>query len=411
MYIPRKLEDKIKKYLRKPEIIAVIGPRQSGKTTLLSRVQASLKNSIFITFEDREELELFQEDIKGFAVKYQNYDYLFIDEFQYAKDGGKNLKFLFDQIKKPKIFISGSSAIDISVQALKYLVGRILIFPLYQLDFEEFLRFRDADLYNLYKLRRSKIDFSNWRFYPINIIPSVNKQLYQLLWEFITYGGYPRVVIAKNVEEKVYILKNIYNTYFLREVKEILGLLDDYKLSKLLRSLAIQIGQLVTYKELSQTSEYNYGDLKKFLNLLEKTFIIQSLKPFFTNKKVELVKNPKIYFLDTGLRNYIVSDFNIFEKRSDQGFLYENFIFTQLIKMEIECNFWRSKSGGEVDFILNRGNRLLPIESKSGFGGKKLHKPLFSFIEKYKSQAAIILQSNGEYGVKNAIYRLPHWAV
>src|SRR3989338_4029238 len=123
MYIKRILEDTIKKYLRTKEVIAVIGPRQCGKTTLLKEVYTKLSNALFIDFEDREILQLFKEDIKAFAKLYvEPYDYIFIDEFQYAKEGGQRIKYLFDHYKT-KIIISGSSATGLSIHGIKYLVG------------------------------------------------------------------------------------------------------------------------------------------------------------------------------------------------------------------------------------------------------------------------------------------------
>ena len=141
MYIRRQLEEKINKYLHTREIVAVIGPRQSGKTTLLKHIYNNLKNAIFLDFEDRDILELFNEDIKSFIELYvKKYDYTFIDEFQYAKAGGEKLKYIYDNYKT-KIIISGSSASELTIQSVKYLVGRIFIFNLYPCSFEEFLNY------------------------------------------------------------------------------------------------------------------------------------------------------------------------------------------------------------------------------------------------------------------------------
>ena len=131
MYIKRFLEEELNKYLGKKEIIAIVGPRQSGKTTLIRHFYENLKNAVFLDFEDRQTLELFNEDIESFIVLYaKKYDYLFIDEFQYAKDGGKNLKRIYDSCKT-KIIISGSSASELSIQSIKFLVGRVFIFTLH----------------------------------------------------------------------------------------------------------------------------------------------------------------------------------------------------------------------------------------------------------------------------------------
>lgn len=159
MYIKRDIEAGVKKYIRKPEIIAVVGPRQSGKTTLLKQLFKSLKKAVYVDFEDRDILNLFNNDIKSFySLKAKGADYLFIDEFQYASDGGRKLKYLFDTYKT-KIIISGSSVLDLTHQAVKYLVGRIFIFHLYPFTFAEFLRYKNPTLYgNVYLESKEKTD-------------------------------------------------------------------------------------------------------------------------------------------------------------------------------------------------------------------------------------------------------------
>jgi len=151
MYIKRDLEEKIEKYIKTPEIIAIFGPRQVGKTTLLKEIYKRVNNPIYLTFEDIEIKTIFEEDIKSFIKLYvERYDNIFIDEFQYTKTGGKNLKYIYDTTNK-KIFISGSSAMELSINAVKYLAGRIFVFNLYSFSFGEFLKVKDNNLYALYK--------------------------------------------------------------------------------------------------------------------------------------------------------------------------------------------------------------------------------------------------------------------
>lgn len=379
MYIKRDLEDKILKYINTPEIIAVIGPRQCGKTTLLSHIFKKLGEGEFVSFEDQKILNMFEKNIDDFIEIYvKNKKYLFIDEFQYSKNGGKKLKYIYD-LHKIKIFISGSSAIDLTINALKFLVGRIFIFNLYPLDFEEFLNYKDTKYAGI--LGESRKKFASLS--PFTIGEDTHNILLKYYEEFILFGGYPRVVIAESKEEKIEVLKNIYNTYFLREVRDILGLIDDYKLSKLLKSLAFQIGNLIEYKELSVLSEYAYPTLKKYLNFLEKTFICSFIKPYFTNKRVEIVKNPKVYFFDTGIRNFIINDFRGFDDRPDTGALLENGVFQQLLKKDYKINYWRTKKQHEIDFIvfpsdqkelaLEVKNRLTKTSSPSLNNFKKMH--------------------------------------
>ncbi|KKP67430.1 MAG: hypothetical protein UR66_C0015G0015 [Candidatus Moranbacteria bacterium GW2011_GWE1_35_17] len=362
MYIKRKLEGKILKYLDSPEIIAVVGPRQSGKSTMLGNILDKLENVSRVNFEDRAALNMFDKNIEDFVALYvTGKKYLFIDEFQYAKNGGKKLKYIFDE-HKIKIFISGSSAIDMTVNALKFLVGRIFIFQLQPFDFEEFLQYEDKALVHI--LQNENLIFKQLGVSKIG--EEIAEKLKRYYEQYALFGGYPRVVLAKDEEEKKEVLKNIYNTYFLREVRDILGLIDDYKLEKLIKALALQIGNLIEYDELGKISEFSYPTLKKYLNFLEKTFICNLVKPYYRNKRTEIVKNPKVYFLDCGLRNSIVNDFRKFEDRTDGGQLLENAIFMQLIKGGYSFNFWRNKKKNEVDFILQLPDqKMLALEVKS----------------------------------------------
>ncbi len=415
MYIERDLETKIKKYLSKPEILAIIGPRQSGKTTLLKKIQSALSKSVFITFEDREELELFDQSPKLFIQKYQNYRYLFIDEFQYARYGGKNLKLFFDTQPKTKIIISGSSAIDLTVKAVKYLVGRIIVFELFCLSWPEFIRHRNPDLFNIYQPATKAFYTNQPQKLAKFISEPISAQFNSLLEEYIKWGGYPRVVLAKNKEEKQTILKNIYNTYFLRDIKDTLGLLDDYKLAKLIKIMAIQTGQLIEYNQLSQDTEYDFVTLKKYLNILEKTYICQTIKPFFRNKQKEIVKNPKIYFFDTGLKNYILNNFNNLDKRVDQGFMWENFVFNRFCQQNYPINFWRTKTQQEVDFIITIRDQLTPIECKSTISKNDPARNLRKLMNEYQIKKGYILNKTNSKQKKsinaNQIFYLPYWII
>lgn len=412
MYIQRKLESTILEYLDKPEILAVVGPRQAGKTTLLKGIQERLKNSVFLSFEDRDDLVLFDEDVKGFAKKYFHFRYIFIDEFQYSKNGGKRLKYLFDTYPGIKIIISGSSAIDLTIHAIKYLVGRVFVFHLYQLDFDEYVSFKDKKVYEVYEKSKKSFDVYRGIFGDITSDSEVEDQLQKFLKEFILWGGYPRVAISSSDEEKKVVLKNIYNTYFLRDIRDVLGLSDDFRLSKLIKFLAIQIGQLVSYGNLGVQADYDYLTLKKYLNVLDKTFICQSVRPYFTNKQKELSKNPKIYFFDTGLRNWALENFSDMDVREDRGFLYENFIFNQLLKRGVSCNYWRTKMKMEVDFIAEVNGQKIPIESKCKLGSKGVSRSLRSFIGGHNPEIAVILNEGKilkERCEETLVFTVPHW--
>ena len=415
MYIKRKLEQKIFDNLKNREYLAIIGPRQAGKTTLMQRIQAKLDNSIYLSFEDRELLALFDHDIKLFAKEYARFKYIFIDEFQYSQNGGQNLKYLYDQHPNFKFIISGSSAIDLTVKALKYLVGRIFIFELYQFDFIEFLTFKNLDLAKLLTQINADISFARGKFILPEISLLKQNELNRLMDEFIIWGAYPRVVLAETPAEKILILKNIYQTYFLRDIRDVAGLIDDYKLIKLIKGLATQTGQMIQYAELGKISAYDYLSLKRYLNILKKTFISRAISPFHRNKQTELVKNPKIYFFDNGLRNSILSNFNSIDSRDDKGAITENYVFTELIKHGLEINYWRTKQKAEVDFVIQAEQQsLLPLEVKNKINQQEISRSFHSFVNVYSPPKAVILNRNFIEKKKinqTEFFFLPFWII
>ncbi|MDO9399205.1 MAG: ATP-binding protein [bacterium] len=396
MYIKRKIEYDILKYLHRPEIIALIGPRQCGKTTVLKKIYCSLSDAVFLTFEDQQVLSMFENNIKQFiAVYLADKKYVFIDEFQYAKNGGKLLKYIYD-LHHTKIIISGSSAIDLTVKAIKFLVGRIFVLNMLTLDFYEYLSFKNPNDARFYKKNKIDLKFGQ-KFNPIT---KQIKTLNDHFEEYAIWGGYPQVVLSKDSTEKIEILKNIYNTYFLREVKDILGLIDDYKLSRLIKSLALQIGNMVEYGELSRVSELSFTTLKKQLNFLSKTYISELIRPFYKNKRKEIVKNRKVYFYDTGLRNFIINDFRSLSVRPDNGFLLENACWMQLLKNGFEVQYWRDKNKNEVDFIINLGEgKIAAMEIK--YQRAKCRKLPLAFTDNHPEAMAYCFYMVGDKIKKN----------
>jgi len=401
-YVHRDLEKEIDRYLAAKEIIAVVGPRQSGKTTLLRNIYSRLsdKRKAFLSFDDREALDLFSSDIKSFAALYvEGNKQVFIDEFQYAREGGKTLKYLYDNYDA-KIFISGSSATELSIHSIKYLVGRIFVYTLYPFSFDEFLRHRDERLFALYKGAPHSGE--------------ITKRINRFFEEYVIYGGYPRVVLSEDAAEKETILKNIYNTYLLKEVREILGYREDYKLTKLVSALALQTGNTISYEELSNVTGYGYKELLSALNILEKTYIAFPVRPYYTNKRTELSKAPKVYFIDNGLRNCALKDYRERQLRSDAGAMSENFVASELLKENAQLGFWRTKSGAEVDFVATIKGKTIPIEVKSKESGASIGRSGHSFIEKYKPKDFILASLSAERTAKEkdtTIRFLPIWAV
>ncbi|MGM5488944.1 MAG: ATP-binding protein [Nanobdellota archaeon] len=369
MYIRRDLEKRIEAFMGEPEIIAVTGPRQCGKTTLVKHLLSKKKNVNQISFDNQKILELFEEDIDSFIdIHVKGYAILFIDEVQYARDSGKKLKYIYDN-HHTKIIISGSSVSELSISSLKFLVGRIIIFNLYPFSFAEFLRAKDPRVSEIFEKGRPAL--------PLNTY----------LEEFIIYGGYPRVVLAKTNDMKKVILENIYSTYLLKEIREIMELSHERELVKLLKALSLQTGNMVVFDTLSQATGFNYQQLQKYLGILEKTFVCKHIQPFYTNKMTELVKTQKIFFFDTGFRNIILGTSEL------SGNLYENLIFSELVKKNRGVKYWRTKAKAEVDFIVDD---KIPIELKSKITRESITKSFRSFIEKYQPSEGYVLSTDYE---------------
>jgi predicted AAA+ superfamily ATPase len=386
IYIERELETKIKKYLKRKEIIAIVGARQCGKTTLMKHIFNALTNAKFISFDDINVLEMFNHDTELFVRNYiEGTRFLFIDEFQYAKEGGKKLKYIYDNYST-KIIISGSSVAELSIQSIKYLVGRIFVFTLCPLSFGEFLRFKNDLLYNAAKgSRLSKVSIG------------MAARLYE---EFLVFGGYPSVALSNEKEEKIEIIRNIYNTYILREIKEILQISEDEKLIKLIKALSLQAGGLANYNELSLITGFDYKELISHLGVLKKTYICLECRPYFRNKRKELVKAPKFYFLDNGFRNIAINNFQGTPDRTDLGALYENFASSEFFKMGLNLNYWRTKAGAEVDFIVEHKGKIIPVEVKSFLNSPKIGKSLMSFAADYKAESCFVLSKDYKHEMK-----------
>jgi len=387
IYVKRNLEDKIEKLMDAPEIIAIFGARQVGKTTLMRKIfEKIVGRKIFLDFEDPEMVGLFDEDIKAFSKLYvENYEFIFIDEFQHSQTGGKGLKYIYDTFKK-KIFISGSSSLELTVKLASALVGRIFILELYPLSLEEFILFRTPEMYYMaisYLEKQKEV--------PTHL----HKQLLRELDEFLVYGGFPRVAIEKTLDLRKEILKNLYITYLIKDIKEFFRLSSEYSFQKLIKLLSLQVGSLVNYSELSRTAALSLNEVKRNISVLEETYIVRLSRPYFTNKRTEVVKNPKIYFIDNGLRNYIIQDFREPLIRPDIGQIVENFVASEIVKSGKELKFWRSKSKAEVDFVIESPGYPIPVEVKSGIA-KSPGKSLISFVSKYGPKKAFVLH-RGNY--------------
>ncbi len=409
MYIHRELEKQILPFLRRKEALSIIGPRQAGKTTFIGFIKetfdAQNKKVKYITFENKADLDLFNSNIEDFKAIAMQYDCLIIDEFQYSIDGGQKLKYLYDTTKV-KFIISGSSSLELTFQTDKYMVGRLLEFILPPFSFREFLSYKNIELFNLLENKNVSeiIEFDFKKVFG----EEINKRLISLLEEYLLYGGYPAVVLAESKEEKYKVLESIAGKYLLKDIQGVLRLKTDNELWRLEKFLAGQIGNIIKYEELSNVSELLLKDLKMHLNILEKTYIVSFVSPFFRNKRTELTKNPKVYFFDLGLRNFALNDFRALADRNDLGAMAENYAYSALARRYYPAaiKYWRTKSKAEVDFILEKYQAIFPFEVK--YSSKKIvGKSLYSFINKFNPKMAIIFTKDlaGEEKISKTILK------
>ena len=411
MIIERDLMEKIVPFLLRKEFIAIVGPRQSGKTTFLEMVRTHLCKKLKInkdfiktvTFEDRIALLQFERDPIAFVSSYMQSNhfktfYLMIDEFQYAIDGGQKLKLIYDTVKGIKVFITGSSSLDIKAHVGKFMVGRLLHFDLPPFNFREYLRARDKRLEVLYAQGNEKVVRGLFTGKGLKLQRGVdvfNKEMRRHYEKFCVWGGYPAVVVAKGDEVRRKLLSDIYNNYILKDIKTLLELATERNLFLLSQYLATQVGNIVMYQNLSQVSQLDYRQLKKHLAILQETYVSREVKPFFKNRQKELSKNPKIFFADLGFRNHLVDNMNALDMRPGAGAIVENAVFIRLHELwggMNKINFWRTKVGAEVDFVITIKDAVVPIEVKySTFKTEKLSRSLASFIDSFNPEYAVVL--------------------
>ncbi|KKU47929.1 MAG: hypothetical protein A3F82_03795 [Deltaproteobacteria bacterium RIFCSPLOWO2_12_FULL_44_12] len=368
MKIPRYYQH-LSDYLKSGRVLVIYGPRQVGKTTLLKDflIKSGLKYKLD-SGEDIRIQEIFESSDFSKILDYaKGYDLIAIDEAQKIKNVGQGLKILVDQIPKIKVIATGSSSFELAGQIGEPLTGRkitLTLFPISQLELKK--------LYNDFELR-------------------------QKLEEFLVYGGYPEVVSSDDIDEKKRILGEIVGSYLLKDILE----LDKVKNSKiildLLRLLAFQIGNEVSLSELGRQLGIDYKTVARYLDILEKTFVLYNLRGFSRNLRKEVTKKSKYYFYDIGIRNAIVSNFNPSSLRDDVGKLWENFIIMERIKKQeyekIYSNnyFWRTWDGKEIDWVEEREGKLYGYELKWKPKGKKSPD---EWAATYKNSEYIVISQN-----------------
>lgn len=336
------------------EFVIITGSRQCGKTSLLRLIEEHIltrnEPAVYLTMEDPSILKRLNEHPENlFSVLPQKTQkmYVLIDEIQYLANPTNFLKYNFDlHNEQVKIICTGSSAFDIDQNFKDSLAGRKLIYNLFTLSFDEFLYFKSGD-------RRLGSELVELQKRPEYLSPKIYT-IKQLLDEYLSFGGYPAIVLADNPDRKKSLLAELSQSFLRRDVLES-NVRDEEKFFILIRLLAAQTGGLVNVNQLANAVKLSVTAVENYIQVLRKTFHIQLLRPFYSNLKKELTKMPKVYFNDLGMRNILLNQFTEVETRIDRGELIENYLFTRLRDTYSIDNvrFWRTADGNEVDFVIS----------------------------------------------------------
>ncbi|MBI4117829.1 MAG: ATP-binding protein [Parcubacteria group bacterium] len=351
-------------------VLVIYGPRRIGKTTLLEQYLLKVTKKYLVDSGDSVAARkvLSSQDFRQIADYVSGYELIVIDEAQQIPDVGMGLKIIIDQHPDIQVIATGSSSFDLANKIGEPLTGRkttLTLFPIAQMEL--------LNQHNVFELKQKKEDF-------------------------LVFGSYPEVVVAKSKEEKIKILKEIAESYLFKDILSLDNVRNPNALMKLVKLLAFQIGKPVSISELATQVGLNSRTVERYLDLLEKAFVIKSLGSFGRNLRKEIAKKRKYYFFDNGIRNAVIGQFNSFEERNDRGELWENFLIMERIKRNsykgsyYNFYFWRSYDQKEIDWIEEGDGKIFAYEIK-------LNKEKFPiperFLELYpESRVEIIHQDN-----------------
>ena len=336
--IARTLQAEIEKRLFKGKAILIFGPRQSGKSTLVETLLGD-RDHLYLNGDDADVREILTNttatNLRAIVGKKT---ILFIDEAQRIRNIGLTLKLFTDQIKDVQVIVTGSSAFELSSQVNEPLTGRKYEFMLYPLCFAEMVNYN-----GLVKEKR-------------------------LIEHRLIYGYYPEIVTTPGEEKE--LLKLLANSYLYKDLLMLEQIKKPAILEKLLKALALQVGSEVSYSELSQTVGIDGKTIEKYIDLLEKTYVIFRLPALNRNVRNEIKKGKKIYFFDCGIRNAVLNNFNPITSRTDVGALWENFVISERMKFLRYNNidavqyFWRTTQQQEIDLIEEHEAKFAAYELK-----------------------------------------------
>jgi len=369
--ISRELEKQLVQYVFRGKIIMLSGARQVGKTTLIEMLLQKRKEKILYLNADETDVRELLTDTTSTSLKsiVGNHKIVFIDEAQRVKNIGITLKLFADQIKDVQVIVTGSSSFDLANEMNEPLTGRKYEFMLFPLSFSEMVEHHG-------QLEEKR-----------------------LLEHRLIYGYYPEIV-TKPGEEKE-LLKLLANSYLYRDLLTLEQIKKPVLLEKILRALALQLGSEVSYNEVAQLVNADQETVEKYIDLLEKSFVLFRLPAFSHNVRNEIKKGKKIYFYDNGIRNAIIGNFNLLISRNDTGALWENFLISERMKylyyhnINVKRYFWRTVQQQEIDYIEEQERKLSAYEFK--WNKKARAKFPKTFIRAYPdSETHLVTQGNFE---------------
>jgi hypothetical protein len=365
----RTLFNTLNEHLQKKQISLIIGARQVGKTTLMQQLFVDLKRvgkpAYFLTLEDPVVLSMLNEHPEKLFQVLPPLDdkkrsVIFIDEIQYLENPTNFLKYHYDQYKERlKFVVSGSSSFYLDTKFKDSLAGRKRIFWLPTLSFEELLIFRN---------REELTQFPNTGTLPQLYVSELNRMLH----EYLLYGGYPEVVLETDPNEKQALLAEIAESYVKRDALDA-RLKDPDAYLKILTVLADRVSGLYNSSDIGRDIQLKHLRVENYVRVMEKSFHITRVKPFFRNITKELKRRPKIYFNDLGLRNHFLGNYNPVALREDKGAILENYVFRRLLDFykPDEIRFWRTQKKQEVDFIVGKNQAFEVKFNKNSYDPRK----------------------------------------
>jgi len=339
--ITRQILPKIEEKLFKGKIVIIYGARQTGKTTLVKQIMSKYAGQASYFNCDEPDVRSALENKTSTELKNFLGDkrIIILDEAQRVRNIGLTLKLLVDNFPAMQIIATGSSSFELANEVVEPLTGRKYEFWLYP--------FSLVELKEIYS----------------------NLEIDRLLEQRIVFGMYPEIVLspAQEAAEKI---KSLVRSYLYKDILIFDKIRNSESLDKLLRALALQIGQEVSYNELADMVGVSKNTIQNYIQILEKAFIVFRVNPFSGNVRNELKKMRKIYFYDTGIRNALINNLNPLNLRQDTGALWENFIISERLKFnsnlgrEVNMYFWRARGSGEIDYLEEVSGNLSAFEIK-----------------------------------------------